>query len=181
MYFSEKTLENVVSTVQGVFQQLRFPSGKMRMNPMVHGEAGDIMRMCPRRQQSPMGRRSPRCSPMIDIPCRSGMSSWYPGRKAARLSARPARICSTPRAIRMRRWKDGRKSSAMVHGQEMRPCRKRRFISSACSSRVMGESLSSSSSSKPSAMSSRISCVITVRSEERRVGKECRSRWSPYH
>ena len=22
---------------------------------------------------------------------------------------------------------------------------------------------------------------ITVRSEERRVGKECRSRWSPYH
>ena len=32
----------------------------------------------------------------------------------------------------------------------------------------------------------RISCfdVIldnTVRSEERRVGKECRSRWSPYH
>ena len=23
--------------------------------------------------------------------------------------------------------------------------------------------------------------VINVRSEERRVGKECRSRWSPYH
>src|SRR3712207_4291705 len=23
--------------------------------------------------------------------------------------------------------------------------------------------------------------VVTVRSEERRVGKECRSRWSPYH
>src|SRR2546427_1913137 len=23
--------------------------------------------------------------------------------------------------------------------------------------------------------------VLTVRSEERRVGKECRSRWSPYH
>ena len=23
--------------------------------------------------------------------------------------------------------------------------------------------------------------VITKRSEERRVGKECRSRWSPYH
>src|SRR3989441_12381724 len=23
--------------------------------------------------------------------------------------------------------------------------------------------------------------LITVRSEERRVGKECRSRWSPYH
>ena len=23
--------------------------------------------------------------------------------------------------------------------------------------------------------------VLTPRSEERRVGKECRSRWSPYH
>ena len=23
--------------------------------------------------------------------------------------------------------------------------------------------------------------IIDVRSEERRVGKECRSRWSPYH
>ena len=23
--------------------------------------------------------------------------------------------------------------------------------------------------------------VIVLRSEERRVGKECRSRWSPYH
>ena len=23
--------------------------------------------------------------------------------------------------------------------------------------------------------------VIRIRSEERRVGKECRSRWSPYH
>ena len=23
--------------------------------------------------------------------------------------------------------------------------------------------------------------ALTVRSEERRVGKECRSRWSPYH
>src|SRR3712207_1289132 len=25
------------------------------------------------------------------------------------------------------------------------------------------------------------SCQLTLRSEERRVGKECRSRWSPYH
>ena len=23
--------------------------------------------------------------------------------------------------------------------------------------------------------------LVTTRSEERRVGKECRSRWSPYH
>ena len=26
-----------------------------------------------------------------------------------------------------------------------------------------------------------LSCQETTRSEERRVGKECRSRWSPYH
>ena len=26
-----------------------------------------------------------------------------------------------------------------------------------------------------------LSKIIQVRSEERRVGKECRSRWSPYH
>ena len=24
-------------------------------------------------------------------------------------------------------------------------------------------------------------CAACIRSEERRVGKECRSRWSPYH
>ena len=24
-------------------------------------------------------------------------------------------------------------------------------------------------------------CILDSRSEERRVGKECRSRWSPYH
>ena len=27
----------------------------------------------------------------------------------------------------------------------------------------------------------RVSCIKDGRSEERRVGKECRSRWSPYH
>ena len=27
----------------------------------------------------------------------------------------------------------------------------------------------------------RIALLIIIRSEERRVGKECRSRWSPYH
>ena len=27
----------------------------------------------------------------------------------------------------------------------------------------------------------RLSLTLTMRSEERRVGKECRSRWSPYH
>src|SRR2546429_3559998 len=29
--------------------------------------------------------------------------------------------------------------------------------------------------------SSRVQAVVDMRSEERRVGKECRSRWSPYH
>ena len=27
----------------------------------------------------------------------------------------------------------------------------------------------------------RASGLVVIRSEERRVGKECRSRWSPYH
>ena len=27
----------------------------------------------------------------------------------------------------------------------------------------------------------RVSFIRVLRSEERRVGKECRSRWSPYH
>ena len=27
----------------------------------------------------------------------------------------------------------------------------------------------------------RDNCTVVQRSEERRVGKECRSRWSPYH
>ena len=31
------------------------------------------------------------------------------------------------------------------------------------------------------AKSSNIQIIETQRSEERRVGKECRSRWSPYH
>ena len=26
-----------------------------------------------------------------------------------------------------------------------------------------------------------VGCAVFARSEERRVGKECRSRWSPYH
>ena len=42
-----------------------------------------------------------------------------------------------------------------------------------------------SSFSKPTLLLSFSTCIfrlpIRVRSEERRVGKECRSRWSPYH
>src|SRR3712207_9243728 len=34
---------------------------------------------------------------------------------------------------------------------------------------------------KSSAMRRIASAVVKQRSEERRVGKECRSRWSPYH
>src|SRR5256886_4717842 len=33
----------------------------------------------------------------------------------------------------------------------------------------------------PTILSSNISSCVPARSEERRVGKECRSRWSPYH
>ena len=33
----------------------------------------------------------------------------------------------------------------------------------------------------PSNPFSREELVVALRSEERRVGKECRSRWSPYH
>ena len=33
----------------------------------------------------------------------------------------------------------------------------------------------------PSAAAEGVGCFISDRSEERRVGKECRSRWSPYH
>ena len=32
-----------------------------------------------------------------------------------------------------------------------------------------------------SIVSSLVEDIINPRSEERRVGKECRSRWSPYH
>ena len=33
----------------------------------------------------------------------------------------------------------------------------------------------------PKASVDDVLCAIASRSEERRVGKECRSRWSPYH
>ena len=35
--------------------------------------------------------------------------------------------------------------------------------------------------SKIPANITKIAFTVTIRSEERRVGKECRSRWSPYH
>src|SRR5256885_16778986 len=38
-----------------------------------------------------------------------------------------------------------------------------------------------SSGSGSSVASARQTVPLTTRSEERRVGKECRSRWSPYH
>ena len=37
------------------------------------------------------------------------------------------------------------------------------------------------SQTNPSINISRVCYVMIARSEERRVGKECRSRWSPYH
>src|SRR5204863_4910121 len=38
-----------------------------------------------------------------------------------------------------------------------------------------------SSGSSPMAVSALAKATSSTRSEERRVGKECRSRWSPYH
>ena len=54
---------------------------------------------------------------------------------------------------------------------------------------VLEESTSTSAlliGQKPSAVGSMQGCaaldaINSLRSEERRVGKECRSRWSPYH
>src|SRR3712207_8703034 len=34
---------------------------------------------------------------------------------------------------------------------------------------------------RPPAVGEAVGAVVEARSEERRVGKECRSRWSPYH
>ena len=34
---------------------------------------------------------------------------------------------------------------------------------------------------RPAGLRTHILVCVGVRSEERRVGKECRSRWSPYH
>src|SRR5438034_10738277 len=56
----------------------------------------------------------------------------------------------------------------VVRGRESR--RKRR-------SGVAGSSLSS----MPNGWSASAIALATARSEERRVGKECRSRWAPYH
>src|SRR2546430_4699937 len=53
---------------------------------------------------------------------------------------------------------------------------------SASASGTRGTARSAGSSSpKNSRGWSRIMPAIRLRSEERRVGKECRSRWSPYH
>src|SRR2546425_8056413 len=47
-----------------------------------------------------------------------------------------------------------------------------------------GQARSATRPSRPSACqhsSARCGIIGAIRSEERRVGKECRSRWSPYH
>ena len=36
-------------------------------------------------------------------------------------------------------------------------------------------------SGKNKGVTGKVIAVLQLRSEERRVGKECRSRWSPYH
>ena len=46
---------------------------------------------------------------------------------------------------------------------------------------VVGTSVTAFAASDPITVVNNLSDFIFGRSEERRVGKECRSRWSPYH
>ena len=46
---------------------------------------------------------------------------------------------------------------------------------------VLAVSLTACGSSSSTAASTSEAASAAARSEERRVGKECRSRWSPYH
>src|SRR3712207_7817485 len=59
-----------------------------------------------------------------------------------------------------------------------------RSLSCCLNSQSPTSSRLSTASSSPAAVSALMDSVVTHvarRSEERRVGKECRSRWSPYH
>src|SRR5256886_7153679 len=58
-----------------------------------------------------------------------------------------------------------------------------RPFSAAATSRTVSGAPSKSDSDRLASMRSFVRSVMTAaaRSEERRVGKECRSRWSPYH
>ena len=56
-----------------------------------------------------------------------------------------------------------------------------RTISSASATCPSSASRSSATTSCPSSTGPAPTCSTPSRSEERRVGKECRSRWSPYH
>ena len=49
------------------------------------------------------------------------------------------------------------------------------------SSRSIGNINNMSRRNPPHTRSAPVTASSSVRSEERRVGKECRSRWSPYH
>src|SRR2546430_12497704 len=46
---------------------------------------------------------------------------------------------------------------------------------------LQGASTANPSFNAPAVTTQTVLTVLTFRSEERRVGKECRSRWSPYH
>ena len=46
---------------------------------------------------------------------------------------------------------------------------------------LLGDGVVANVTLNKSGMKGAGSIQITIRSEERRVGKECRSRWSPYH
>src|SRR5258708_17533389 len=65
--------------------------------------------------------------------------------------------------------------SSLIHGTFRPPSTKLCGVTKLCALH------SRSPMARPCRLSRRISKSRSPRSEERRVGKECRSRWSPYH
>src|SRR5215475_6835145 len=57
----------------------------------------------------------------------------------------------------------------------------RDWSSDVCSSDLENDDRDLTDRTGPCARNVRIESMLISRSEERRVGKECRSRWSPYH
>src|SRR2546421_3456262 len=97
--------------------------------------------------------------------CVRGMSEGNP---PARLRLRPVEITrvNLSRCCDSNRWLDRTQDHVRLRGRWSYPAfAARAFLPSSCASRC----------------ASFLSAASGMRSEERRVGKECRSRWSPYH
>ena len=61
--------------------------------------------------------------------------------------------------------------------------KQKKWITYVCITAILCSTLIGCSSNKQTTVDKQASPTpkVLVRSEERRVGKECRSRWSPYH